>query len=480
MKVLQISAECYPAAKAGGLGDVVGALPKYLIAEGIDTGVIIPKYSIKYMYEHKFNTIMTGTVRLGNKSVAYAIEQEADNSLGFPFFVVNVPGLFDREGIYTRPNGWGFPDEVERYLCFQQAVLHWVMSWHKKPILHCHDHHTGLIPFMIKHCPEYKSLAHVPTVFTIHNGVYHGAFSWNKLSLMPYFDTEAWGILDWANTINPLAAAIKSCWQFTTVSPGYLQELSQNAQGLEGLIRQEWPKAKGIINGIDDLVWDPKTDSFLNHKLKGDDWDSFKAANKALICAQFGLNESLPLIAFIGRMVAEKGADLLPDLIHQFLGKGGKVAFVVLGDGDPTLAKALGELANIYKGRFNAYIGYSEALSHNIYAGADFLFMPSRVEPCGLNQMYAMRYGTVPIVRSIGGLKDTVTDIGQKNGSGIRFDNFTVGDAFHAVERAAYTYINQPYFKLLRKNIGQLNFSWKKSVQSYIEIYKCVNPSLYE
>ena len=212
MQILHVSAECYPAAKAGGLGDVVGALPKYLTLSGTTTGVIIPKYHLKWINEQQFTTVYKGVVRLHHNYVPFTIDKENGNSLGFPFFVANIPGKFDRPGIYADPSGRVYGDEIERYLCFQQAVLQWIVKSPGKPkVIHCHDHHTGLIPFMVKHCPEYNSLAQTPTVFTIHNGAYHGAFSWQNMYLLPMFEGDARGLLDWGNTINPLATGIKMC-----------------------------------------------------------------------------------------------------------------------------------------------------------------------------------------------------------------------------------------------------------------------------
>jgi starch synthase len=474
MKVLHISAECYPAAKAGGLGDVVGALPKYLTNSGVTAGVIIPKYHLKWIENHSFTPIYRGSVRLHNYYVNFTIEKEQHDTLGFPFFVVNIPSKFDRPGIYADPSGYIYGDEVERYLCFQQAVLQWIVNSPGRPaLLHCHDHHTGLIPFMVKHCPEYRALAYIPTVFTIHNGMYHGAFSWSKLYLMPFFDAEARGLLDWADTICPLAAAIKCAWRVTTVSPSYLEELKQASNGMEWLFYHEQHKSVGILNGIDTQVWNPRSDGYIAQHLE-DSVDHFKAANKQVLVQRFHLDPALPLITFIGRLVMEKGADLLPDLFSRILHGGMRVSFVVLGAGEPRIADALAQLRHHFPGRFHAALEYNEALAHQLYAGSDFLMMPSRVEPCGLNQMYAMRYGTLPIVRSVGGLRDTVPDIGEPDGSGrgIRFNNFSMEDGYLAIYRAAELYYNhRDTFEGIRRRVMQLDFSWERSAGHYMHIY---------
>ena len=475
MKVLHISAECYPAAKAGGLGDVVGALPKYLSQAGVSAGVVIPKYSLRWINEHQFMPVYQGAVRLHNSYIPFAIEQEVHNTLGFPFFVVNIPGLFDRPGIYADPSGWGYGDEVERYLCFQQAVLQWIVNSPGRPaILHCHDHHTGLIPFMIKYCPEYQSLSNLPTVFTIHNGMYHGAFSWSKLYLMPFFIAEARGLLDWADTICPLATGIKCAWRVTTVSPSYLEELKYSSNGMEWLFQHEQHKSLGIINGIDAQVWDPRNDSYIAKNLD-EGIAAYKTANKRALLQRFRVDAGLPIITFIGRLVGEKGADLLPDLFASVLQSGMRVNFVVLGTGEARVMDAFRQMRHHFQGRFDASLEYNEGLAHQLYAGSDFLIMPSRVEPCGLNQLYAMRYGTLPIVRSIGGLKDTVPDIGEPDGSGrgIRFNNFDLNDGQVAIYRAADLYFNhRDSFERIRQKIMQIDFSWEKSAQTYIEMYE--------
>lgn len=474
MKVLHVSAECYPAAKAGGLGDVVGALPKYLTAAGVPTGVIIPRYRLKWINERQFHTVYKGAVRLHNYYVPFTIQQESANALGFPFFVADIPGKFDRPGIYADPGGYGYGDDVERYLSFQQAVLQWMLNSPGRPrLLHCHDHHTGLIPFIMKHCPEYLGLSWMPTVFTIHNGVYHGAFGWDKMYLLPFFAAEARGLLDWSHHINPLATAVKCAGRVTTVSPSYLKELQQDSGGMESLLQHEQHKCLGIINGIDAQVWDPAIDNYIAAPLQGD-IPAFKQANKRLLCQYFRLDPRRPLVSFIGRLVGEKGADLLPDLIHRLVHSGADLSFAVLGAGEPWLESAFRQLNQQYPGRFSAALEYNEGLAHQIYAGSDFLFMPSRVEPCGLNQMYAMRYGTIPIVRSVGGLKDTVPDIGEPNdvGRGIRFNQFNLDDGHLALYRAVQLFHNQPIFEEVRRRIMQLDFSWERSAADYINIYK--------
>ncbi len=480
IKILHISAECYPAAKAGGLGDVVGALPKYLNNSGVETAVIMPKHNTKWLNNQLYSEIMRGSVRLGVHHAQYTIEECLNTDLGFKIYVVNCPQYFERPNIYTDENGTGFRDDVERWLAFQQAVIHWVMGLNEKPkVLHCHDYHTGLIPFMVKHCPEYNLLEDIPTVFTIHNGEYQGMFSWQKTQEMPLFDIEAAGLLDWGGYINPMACAIKSCWRFTTVSPGYMDELRNNSGGLEWLMNNEREKSLGILNGIDAEVWNPATDPLLSIPLNKD-VETFKNENKQAICEKFGIRSDLPLLTFIGRIVGEKGADLLPEVISRFLYQGGAATFVILGTGDPSVSEAFRRLSFQFKDNMGVALEYNEGMAHQLYAGSDFLLMPSRVEPCGLNQMYALRYGTVPIVRSIGGLRDTVIDVGEpKKGSGICFTKFNADDLMLALIRAMRLYWDTPAsFKTLQKYIMTIDNTWQKSAKTYMDIYKQIAKTL--
>lgn len=480
IKVLHISAECYPAAKTGGLADVVGSLPKYFTQAGMLSAAIIPKYALKWIQGRDWVTVYGGSVWVNWQQRHFTVQQEAGNTLGFPLFVVDIPGLYDRPGIYNDPSGAPYSDEIERYITFQQAVLDWLLSfpWQERPrVLHCHDHHTGLIPWMVKHCPAYQQLAPIPTVFTIHNGQYQGAFGWSNGNLLPPYEAGARNLLDWNGIVNPMAAAIKTAWAVTTVSESYLHELHESSLGLEPLFRQEWRKEFGIINGIDSNIWDPATDPMVQHRLENDQIQAFKSKNKRVLCEWFGFPEDAPLISFIGRMVGEKGVDILPDAYRRIIHSGTRACFLVLGTGEPWTQNQFRAMAQQYPGRFNAVIDYNEALSHQIYAGSDYLIMPSRVEPCGLNQMYAMRYGTIPIVRSVGGLKDTVPDIGEPDGSGrgIRFDQFNVEDASYAIYRAISMWHNEPgIVSFLRQRIMAVDFSWEKTIEQYVAVYRRV------
>ncbi|HET9056027.1 MAG TPA: glycogen synthase [Chitinophagaceae bacterium] len=468
MEILHISAECYPVAKAGGLGDVVGTLPKYLNKAGHIAKVVIPMYRTPFLMNHEWEVVHKAYSNLGSWNFEFTVIKEKTNKLGFDLYLVDINGLLDREKIY------GYDDDADRFLAFQITVLDWVNTWNYKPdVVHVHDHHTGLIPFMMKYCFKYSNLKYIPTVITIHNAQYQGWMNWDKNSYIPEFDSWKWGNLDWQNTINPLASGIKCAWRVTTVSWNYLSELKIEANGLEALFEYEKGKCVGILNGIDTNVWDPSKDRYIKNHFSIKDVEAGKAKNKAALCETFNLDFDKPLFIFIGRLVGEKGAELLPDVIgDSFYYIGRKMNFLILGSGEPEVERRLEALKAFSFGDYNVYIGYNESLSHLMYAGADFLLMPSRVEPCGLNQMYAMRYGTVPIVRKTGGLIDTVKDMGEPGGYGITHSQATVGDVCHGVWRAMELYHHKEKLEEVRKTMMNLDFSWETSVQHYIEVYQ--------
>ena len=472
MELLFVSAECYPVAKAGGLGDVAGALPKYLTQLGHNTKLVMPMYRTKFLYANQWDVVHKGSSNLGNWWFEFTVIKERTNVLGFDLYLLDINGLLDREKVY------GYDDDSERFTAFQIAVLEWVSSWkHQPDLIHVHDHHTGLIPFMVKYCYRFAGIKSIPTVLTIHNAEYQGWMGWDKSIFIPQYDMWKWGMLEWNNLINPLASGIKCADKVTTVSPSYLDELKYMSNGLEALFEYEKGKCVGILNGIDNHLWDPETDSYLkpDNRYSVTTVEGGKAKNKMQLCDQFDLDFDKPLISFIGRLVGEKGADLLPQVIgDSFLHIGRSMNFLILGSGSPDVEWQLNNMKYLSNNDFNAYIGYNETLSHVIYAGSDFLLMPSRVEPCGLNQMYSMRYGTVPMVRRTGGLKDTVIDYGDPGGYGICYSYAAVGDICHGVWRAVELYHDKAKLSNVRTQMMKLDYGWETSVKQYVSVYESV------
>ncbi len=471
MKVIHVSAECYPAAKVGGLADVVGALPKYQTYLGYESAVVMPFYKNKYVKSTKYTTDYVCNVDLAEQSFKAKV-LKVDNSfeeLGYHLYQVEIENLLDKKNVY------GYDNDTERFIAFQKVVLDWILQFIKAPnVIHCHDHHTGLIPFMLTQCTKYKSMRGIPTVFTIHNAGYQGEFSFEKLAYLPEYNLEQSGLLEWDYAINPMAAAIKASWRYTTVSPNYMNELPHAATGLDSLFDAEREKSVGILNGIDAEIWNPFSDKMIAKNYNVKTVESGKKANKAELCKKFNLDPKKPLVAFIGRLVYQKGADIMAGIFDRAL-DANDINGLVLGSGDPHAEHLLNELKNKYPGRYNTYIGYDEELSHLIYAGADFLIMPSRFEPCGLNQLYALRYGTVPVVRTTGGLKDTVKDIGEKGGFGIRHEHVTVDDVALAITRANKLYNDTLEFKRIRTEIMKIDNSWESSASEYIELYNLIS-----
>ncbi|MFM8805843.1 MAG: glycogen synthase, partial [Sphingomonadales bacterium] len=303
-----------------------------------------------------------------------------------------------------------------------------------------------------------------------------GAFSWEQQYLLPACDMLHWSLLDWHGQINPLATAVKTAWRVTTVSKGYLQELTNSAAGLEHLFAHEKEKSSGILNGIDTDIWDPAHDPYLLFHYTVNTVAQGKRQNKEELCKRFGLDPERPLFCFIGRMVSEKAADLLPAVIAACVASHpDNISFLILGSGESSIEQQLDLLTEPLQGSVGVYIGYQEALSHVMYAGADFMLMPSRVEPCGLNQLYALRFGTLPIVRAVGGLKDTVIDMGDKGGFGIRFEQASVEDIMQAVDRAVALYYDQPgHLAQFREQVMQIDHSWHHAAKEYLQLYKSI------
>ncbi|MBD3616086.1 MAG: glycogen synthase [Gracilimonas sp.] len=479
MRITHLSAECYPAAKAGGLADVVGSLPKYLNQLGHECEVVIPKYDNHWIGSKDYEIVHEGSFSMATEQVKFSVLRMSDENLGFPFYVIDIPGRFDRPGIYIDPwSGHGYWDELERFVSFQIAALEWLKRGKIQPdIIHCHDHHTGLVPFMLSQCNRYREMSEIPTVLTVHNAEYHGEYELDNYKLLPAFNIDKIGLLDWDGRLNSLAAGLKTAWKITTVSKSYMSELAENSNGLELLFEEERNKSTGIINGIDTEIWDPSSDELIEFNFNYGNRKKGKRKNKEYLCKEFGLNPDVPTVSFIGRLVREKGADLLPDLFRQVMHSDQEVNFVLLGTGDPQLHQIFSRMEGNHMGYFDATLEYNEQLAHQIYAGSDFILMPSRVEPCGLNQMFAMRYGTVPIVRSVGGLKDTVIDISEKGGYGITFEDFSLESAVKSIHRAVELYNDsEKYSEVLRK-IMKLDFSWKRSAREYIGMYKALIPN---
>lgn len=467
MQIVHLSAECYPVAKVGGLADVVGALPKYLNnLDGVQSMVVMPFVENEFTKTRKLVLDYETTFPFGNRQLFVKILKNDD--LGFPVFLVQIEGFAHREEVY------GYRNDSYFFTAFQIAALNWIHQWSFLPdVIHCHDYHTGFVPFFMKHAHQYPRFRDIPSVFTIHNGEYQGQMPWEVVDYFPWFNTWDLPVLEFDNTLHAMATAIKTAWRVTTVSPQYMKELMDGESTLSSLLRHERKKCVGILNGIDIEEWNPETDNKLDHQYSRKTVEEGKNRNKQQLCDHFSFNPEYPIISFIGRFVDQKGADVLSDAIWKALTNyDSKINFLILGSGDNQLANGLEQMKIFTDGRFNCFIGYNEALAHKVYAGSDFLIMPSRFEPCGLNQFYALRYGTVPIVRTVGGLLDSVKDINDEGGNGIRFINLNTDDLLHSFYRATELYQDKERFQKIRKFIMKQDFSWEASAKKYMKLYE--------
>lgn len=467
MKVIHLSVECFPIAKVGGLADVVGALPKYQRKLGIDASVVMPYYNRPFVTENALLNVYEGSFSQGDEILAYTVWKEQYDTLGFPVYLIYIEGKLDRPEVYC------YPDEAEQWMAFQHAFLDWIVNTDNKPdLINCHDHHVGLVPFLIKYAYSFQSLAGIKTVFTVHNGQYQGWLSWDKAHLLPSFDGYHGGLLDWDGVINPMATALKCCDRYTTVSEGYLEELFVEANGLQDLFKHERAKAIGIVNGIDVEFWDPAIDQLLPLNYTSTTVKKGKEQNKKIFCEKVGLPFDIPLLSYIGRFAFEKGADLLPELIREMYSLNeNKIAIFILGSGDDIIQGEIANIIQLYPNQVSVFFGYNESLAHEVYAASDMLIMPSRVEPCGLNQLYALQYGTIPIVRNIGGLKDTVIDIDHDNGYGFVFEELDIKNISLTINRAISVFNIPKSLESIRGKAMKLDFSWDKSAKKYVALY---------
>jgi starch synthase len=477
MKILFASSEAHPLIKTGGLADVSASLPRALKDLGQDIRLVIPAYRSILREFPAFESVTT----LALPGTAHTVRILAGHlpETGVITYLVDSPEHFDRDGNpYVGEDGQPWPDNAARFatLCRSIAELaddHAGLGW-RPAVVHCNDWQTGLVPPLLAGRPSAPA-----TVFTIHNLAYQGLF--DRLT----FDTlglpaEWWNVdrLEFHNQFSFIKGGLVHADWLTTVSPNYAQEIRTPAfgAGLEGLLNYRGDRLLGILNGVDYDEWDPAHDPQIarNYTAKS---LRLKVENKETLQRRFGLLRSreVPLIGFVGRLVHQKGIDLLLDIAPQLMQRNLQLA--VLGGGDRTLEKALLVASRAHPGRFGVSIGYDEALSHQIEAGTDAFLMPSRFEPCGLNQIYSLRYGTVPIVRNTGGLADTVVDatdrtLRNRTATGFKFDGEEPRDLLNAVDRALRLYQDRAGWRAMMQAGMKMDFSWGRSALEYLELYR--------
>ena len=478
IKVLLASSECSPFVKVGGLADVVGSLPVELNKQGVDARVIIPLYKkIKVKYNDRLQFLGWKMVHMGWRSLYAGLFSMEMN--GVTFYFVDNEYYFNFDQIYV-----DYVFDIERYCFYQRAVLDFMGDFmnFEPNVLHCNDWQTGMMPMLLDcHFKKHGYHNDVQTVYTIHNLKYQGVHSTDvvreMLDLPDDYLRDDFCIKDKA--INFMKAGIVFSNSVTTVSPTYAYEIMTDyyGEGLNGTLQKYAYKVSGILNGINEQEYDPKTDGKIPMKYSVKDYEKGKAACKKSLQEQLGLdvNPGAPLCAMISRLVDQKGLDLLLYVLEEMLFDGMQI--VILGTGDPYYERALTDIANRNHGKMCACIDFDSGLAHTIYAGADIFLMPSLFEPCGLSQLVSMAYGTVPVVRETGGLKDTVTPYNEYTGegNGFSFANINAHEFLFVTKYAAdlYRHHKDTWSKLIETGMKG-DYSWKKSAGEYAGLYSLI------
>lgn len=478
MNILFVVSECVPFIKSGGLADVAGALPKELRKLGSEVRVIMPKYgAIREQFQDKMEKIVELNVQLSWRNQYCGIEKLEYEGIVYYFI--------DNEYYFKRDTMYGHYDDGERFSYFCQAVLEAIPHLDFNPeILHCHDWHTGMVPFLLNAgYRDLKEYADIRTIFTIHNLQFQGIFPREILGDLlnlddSYFDEQ----LEFYGCVNFMKAAIVSSDLITTVSPTYMNEIQMPYYGekLDGLLRSRHTALKGILNGIDADIYNPCEDPSIIQNYDQDSLEN-KVKNKLYLQKMFGLEENtdIPLISIISRLTSQKGLDLVKRVFDEITNL--NIQFIVLGTGDTEFEDYFRTMESLNRKKVRAYIGFNEELAHQIYAGSDLFLMPSKFEPCGLGQLIALRYGTIPIVRETGGLNDTVTSYNEETGTGngFTFKNFNAHDMLYTVRRALHFYEQKDVWEKLIKTAMSQDYSWSRSAQKYNEMYKVLKRGLY-
>ncbi|HMT08599.1 MAG TPA: glycogen/starch synthase [Pyrinomonadaceae bacterium] len=469
MRIAIISAEAVPYSKTGGLGDVAGALPKALKQIGHDAVLITPCYwqtKGEYLWETAIDDLWV-TWR-GQPYHAKAFYSEANGS---PTFLIDAPSLFHRDSIY------GFTEDYERFAFFNHAALELIKRIGDAPqIVHLNDWHCGFAAVELAsrrhHDPYWQGTR---TVFSIHNMAYQGGFSMSELPALGFTSQFAQNAFSFDRYASAMKAGLEVSDTLSTVSRRYAQEIqtSEYGYGLEWLTRQRSSRLIGITNGVDYEVWNPETDIELPAHFSIDDLSGKRECKRALL-EQFSLPIELdrPVYASVTRLTGQKGVELIKQGAGDILASG--AFFIALGSGEKDSEKFLQSLRDYSPSRVGVYIGYNEKLAHLIEAGADMFLMPSKFEPCGLNQMYSLRYGTVPIVRATGGLDDTVQnwDAVTETGNGFKFGPYRADKLLEKIYEARFAYEDKAAWAKIQCNGMSIDNSWENAARNYVELYK--------
>jgi len=478
LRVWFLASEVAPFAKTGGLADVAGALPSALRKLGVDVRVGLPFYRMAKGGNFEVQKVLEGLdVPLGDTRLSGDVLATSTEE-GVPVYLFDREDLFDRPYLYGTPEG-DYPDNLERFTYFCRAALLFAKkAGIRFDVIHCHDWQTGLIPAYLKTLysadPFFSGIS---SVFTIHNMGYQGLFPREKLSTcgIPISKFRPEGLEYW-DQISLLKSGIVYADAITTVSPRYSREIEtpEFGMGMDDILKKRSVDLYGILNGADYSVWDPARDTHVPGNYSPQRMTGKRRCKESLI-QELGLDPSLqkrPLLGMISRLDAQKGLDLLVQILDELLSL--DVGLVILGAGDEHIQKAIQEVAECHPGRVGLEIGFDDPLAHRIMAGADMLLVPSRYEPCGLTQMYALKYGTVPIVRATGGLDDTIQqfDPSSGDGTGFKFVEYEAKAFMDQIREALKVFHDGPGWMKLVKNGMRADFSWEKSAWEYIRLYE--------
>jgi starch synthase len=476
MKIVIATPEAVPYIKTGGLADVAGALCKHLKKLGEEPCVVLPLYKvIKNNAKDIVDTGLSINVPVGDSKITGKIYKNNDSS----YLFIDCPIFFNRDELYGTPEG-DYADNCSRFVFFSRGIIEMCKELNFRPdIIHCNDWQTSLIPLYLK--TLYKSdkfFENTATLLTIHNLGYQGLFPPEEL----YITNLGWDLftpegIEFYGKINFLKAGLLSAEILTTVSPTYSREILkvEYGFGLDGVLRVRESDLYGVINGIDYDEWNPSKDSYLSYNYDYNNLEGRKRCRVKLFKDLFGYSKKIdkvPIIGMVGRLSEQKGLDILLDAIPDILAF--DVRIVILGKGDERYHNRLKELFDKFKGRLFLKIGFDEKLAHLIYAGSDFFLMPSKYEPCGLGQLIALRYGSIPIVRDTGGLSDTIEDFNPLSlkGTGFVFKDFKASSLLDALKRSFCLFTEKDKMMKVIKNCMKRDFSWKKSTVTYLELYE--------
>jgi starch synthase len=474
MHIAFAASECVPFSKTGGLADVVGALPRALAALGHQVSVYVPRYRQTKLTDPQ--TVVRSITIPFDDEYRFCSIVTAGSSAGVRFYFVDYPPYFDRDALYGGPAG-DYPDNAERFALFSRAVLEGSKILGVPHVFHCHDWQSALVPVMLRTLyaddPAFREVA---TVFTIHNMGYQGMFPPDILPLLTLpWDLFTISKMEFFGQVNFLKGALVHSDFITTVSKKYSQEIqtTEYGFGLEGVLRNRAATVSGILNGVDYDEWSPQTDKLIAAKYSPLDLAG-KQKDKQDLLNAFGITNAdtrLPVIGIVSRFAAQKGFDLIAQVIDRLARE--EMIMVVLGSGDRLFEERFQRINKLFPNKIVAKVAFDNAIAHKIEAGADMFLMPSRYEPCGLNQIYSLKYGTVPIVRATGGLDDTIEpwDARTGKGTGFKFSDYTGEALLATIKQALLAYQDPSSWQTLMRNGMARDFSWGASAREYGKIY---------